>query len=420
MKTQKTFQAQDDSYLGNNSSWKNGQAGPFFAWPLDIQKTIDKTSQWPEWQEKLQLTQVQRIAEGGARTHGHNKQSTATMPLVSYVTVVKNSVKTVARAIESVQKQTYKNVEHIILDAASTDGTLDIVKSYDQLLDYFASEEDSGIYYAMNKAIPLARGQLICMLNADDWLEPEAAEIAVRNIGDTSKSKILSTSAKVYRHGHFENFWRPQLIHPGQYFTFLRPCHNGMYVTRKAYETSGEYDTSFVQAADSQWLMTCLEKSTTFLYTYEATVNYELGGHSSNFLRGMQENIRIMKERFTYISECEAQMLYSCFCKDAAIAWQSNISLPTNLDNMCFLKCISQRYAHKQNFLYALSWAAIDRLQHPYEPLLNLWEASQKPLPFRQRVVTAIQILLYGNARLYNIATLLYRRIFKRFLHKDH
>lgn len=87
---------------------------------------------------------------------------------ISIITVVFNNAKTINIAIDSVLSQTYKNVEYIIIDGGSTDGTVEIVKSYKEKINYFLSEKDQGIYDAMNKGIKIATGEIIGILNSDD------------------------------------------------------------------------------------------------------------------------------------------------------------------------------------------------------------------------------------------------------------
>lgn len=91
-------------------------------------------------------------------------------PKISIVTVVFNAGKTIEQTIESVVNQTYKNIEYIIIDGGSTDGTIDIVKKYEDRIAYWVSEPDNGIYDAMNKGIDMATGEWIYFIGADDCL----------------------------------------------------------------------------------------------------------------------------------------------------------------------------------------------------------------------------------------------------------
>lgn len=109
-----------------------------------------------------------RQGEGGLRTKGYFKKSYENKPLISIITVVYNGEKYLEETIQSVINQTYDNVEYIIIDGGSTDGTLDIIKKYKNQIDYWVSEKDSGIYDAMNKGIQSALGKWINFMNAGD------------------------------------------------------------------------------------------------------------------------------------------------------------------------------------------------------------------------------------------------------------
>ena len=100
--------------------------------------------------------------------------------LVTVITPCFNSEKTIRRTIESVLHQTYQDIEYLIIDGASTDKTVEIAKSYEEAFHgrmHIYSEKDEGIYYAMNKGIGLAKGELIGIVNSDDYYEREAADI---------------------------------------------------------------------------------------------------------------------------------------------------------------------------------------------------------------------------------------------------
>ena len=103
-------------------------------------------------------------------------------PLISIITVCFNSIKTIKKTIEGVLSQTYGNYEHIFIDGGSTDGTIDLIKSYQQKYGnrlVLHVGEDKGIYDAMNKGIQLAHGQIIGIINSDDWYDTSAlAEVA--------------------------------------------------------------------------------------------------------------------------------------------------------------------------------------------------------------------------------------------------
>lgn len=111
-----------------------------------------------------------RIGEGGLRTRGYFKQHSTQEPLITIVTVVFNGAQFLEETILSVINQTYSNIEFIIIDGGSTDDTIDIIKKYEFAIDYWVSENDGGIYFAMNKGISLMMGQWAYFLNCQDTL----------------------------------------------------------------------------------------------------------------------------------------------------------------------------------------------------------------------------------------------------------
>ncbi len=120
-------------------------------------------------------------AEGGLRLRGITKQSTPGQPLITVITSSLNAAGHLARAARSIRGQTYKNIEWLIIDGGSADGTVDVIMDNADVVDYWLSEGDSGIYDAWNKALPLAAGCWVMFLGADDqldssWLERVAAQ----------------------------------------------------------------------------------------------------------------------------------------------------------------------------------------------------------------------------------------------------
>ena len=116
---------------------------------------------------------------------------------VSIITVVYNNNKTISDAIESVINQSYKNIEYIVIDGGSTDGTVDVVKDYGSRIDKFISEPDNGIYDAMNKGVRLATGDVIGFINSDDLLNSEdCIECIVKRIVESDADIVYGD--KVY------------------------------------------------------------------------------------------------------------------------------------------------------------------------------------------------------------------------------
>jgi cellulose synthase/poly-beta-1,6-N-acetylglucosamine synthase-like glycosyltransferase len=145
-----------------------------------------------DFNKKLYLPpHPERKGEGGLRTRGYVKAAAGTPddaatgsgdesrhPLITIITVVFNGAKTLEQTIISVITRSYDNIEFIIIDGGSTDGTLDIIKKYDHAVDYWVSEPDKGTYDAMNKALDIALGDRIYFLGCDDLLVNNLRDIA--------------------------------------------------------------------------------------------------------------------------------------------------------------------------------------------------------------------------------------------------
>ena len=116
----------------------------------------------------------QRITGGRRYTASKTCNEHPAKLLVSIITPVRNAAYTLGQTITSVLSQTYPNIETIVVDGGSEDGTLDILRSFDHGINLWISEPDAGISDAFNKGIALATGDIIGIINADDWYEPEA------------------------------------------------------------------------------------------------------------------------------------------------------------------------------------------------------------------------------------------------------
>lgn len=320
---------------------------------------------WPVWQDVLlsPTTGLRPVVEGGQRLAGFSKHDSPEMPLVSYVTVVRNNSKTLTRTIESVLAQTYPNVEHIIIDGASTDGTLEIINKFSDKVDYYASEPDAGLYDALNKAIPLARGQLISVLNSDDWLEPDAAASVVRALRGLPEKTLILSAAQVDT-GVQVITWEPSPVSLASYFACANCCHNAIYATRAAYETSGPYDGSYKIAADFKWIMRCLDMDVAFSYVNIPTVNYSLGGISGDGACHRQECKRLIRERFPLLTVDEADRLHYCY-----YLWRDRLNhtdVEEGFGSVDYILKIRKKYTDQAELIQALITPIVESKRSVY------------------------------------------------------
>jgi glycosyltransferase involved in cell wall biosynthesis len=203
---------------------------------------------------------------------------------ISLITVTRNAQKTLGRCIESVIAQNYTNIEYIIIDGASTDDTLQIISQYKQYINYFVSEPDLGIYDAMNKGITIATGNIIGILNSDDFfpyndiISNVAAVFATQNNdalygnldyvnpnGDILRKWI----AKPYKYGMFNWGWMPP--------------HPTFYCKRALFENLGLYNLEYGTAADYELMLRFIHlNKVKVFYLNKLMVKMVVGGTSNN------------------------------------------------------------------------------------------------------------------------------------------
>jgi glycosyltransferase involved in cell wall biosynthesis len=136
--------------------------------------------------------------EGGLKVRGlFNRESTPDRPLVSIITVCYNSEKYLEQTIQSVINQTYDNIEYIIIDGASTDGTLNIIRKYDDYIAYWMSEPDKNMYDAINKGLDLISGEYWAVLNSDDYYFPDTIKNVVDFFSKNPELDVVNGATKM-------------------------------------------------------------------------------------------------------------------------------------------------------------------------------------------------------------------------------
>jgi glycosyltransferase involved in cell wall biosynthesis len=176
---------------------------------------------------------------------------------VSIITVTFNSEKFLADCINSVARQNYKNIEHIIIDGKSTDGTLKIIKQHSKHISYWRSETDKGMYDAINKGLKMATGDIIGILNSDDMF---ASADSVRSIVDcfetTNTDSVYgnlvyvdaSNAQKVIR------YWKGIAYKRSRFRYGWMPAHPTFYMRRELLEKYGFYENHYFTAADYEFM----------------------------------------------------------------------------------------------------------------------------------------------------------------------
>ena len=216
---------------------------------------------------------------------------------ISLLTVSFNSAATIKDTIESVCSQDYKNIEYIIVDGNSTDGTQKIIQSYQSRISKWISEPDLGIYDAMNKAIRLATGDVVGIINSDDfYANGSVLSKVAMTFEETSTDSVFGDLTfvdpgdlkKIVRRYSSQN-WRPEKFAWG-----FMPAHPTFFVKRSWYEKAGLFKTDYKIAADYEMLIRLLYvHRIKYEYIPENMIVMRKGGVSS---RGINSNIVLNSE----------------------------------------------------------------------------------------------------------------------------
>ena len=228
---------------------------------------------------------------------------------LSIITVCYNCARTIEDTIKSVANQRNVDVEHVLIDGASTDGTVDIIKKH-KSVSKFVSEKDEGIYDAMNKGIALATGDIVGTLNADDFYPHESVLEAVAKVFldpniEASYGDLVYVSQqdtdKVVR------YWKSRGYVTGLFKSGWMPAHPTFFARKSVYDRLGGFDLNYKIAADFELLFRFIEQNkikTKFLP--EVLVKMRLGGTTnknlSNILKQNKEIVAILNKHYADFS----------------------------------------------------------------------------------------------------------------------
>jgi len=227
-----------------------------------------------------------RKGEGGLRTRGYFKQTQDDKPLISLITVVFNGEAHLEETIHSVINQTYDNVEYIVVDGGSTDGTRDIIRKYEGAVDYWVSEKDEGIYDAMNKGIVSALGDIVGFINSDDVLLSDCCTSVATEMrklpqpGYTCATvELIDKAGEVF--GISGSF--PREIRYRRRFLEMPCSHQGMFLHRKLYQRLGLFDLSFRLRSDYDLALRLMHERVPDIRIERPIAQFRVGGVSGGF-----------------------------------------------------------------------------------------------------------------------------------------
>lgn len=225
---------------------------------------------------------------------------------ISLITVTYNSAPTLRDTIRSVLSQSYPNLEYIIIDGASQDNTIGIIKEYEPLFNgclHWISEKDTGLYDAINKGIIMATGEVVGILNSDDFF---TSTTIVKEIADNFNENTDAVYGDVHfvksnDLAHSIRYYSSKIFKPALMKLGFMPAHPTFYCRKSCYEKYGLYKTDFKIAADFDLLLR-------FIYVHHITLKYlpldmvtmRVGGASTN---GLKSHVCIMKEHLRSFKE---------------------------------------------------------------------------------------------------------------------
>jgi glycosyltransferase involved in cell wall biosynthesis len=215
----------------------------------------------------------------------------------SIITAVRNAAATIGAALESVERQTYPYIEHIVVDGLSTDGTLDVVHRHSARLAKVVSERDSGIYDAFNKGLRLATGEIVAFLNADDvYAAPDVLQ-SVHDVFERSQASAVFGDVEFVRPedpGRVVRHYSSARFSPGRLRYGWMPAHPSLFIKRRLIEQFGGFDASYRIAGDFELVARLFGREhINFEYLPRVFVTMRMGGAST---RGIRSTMTINRE----------------------------------------------------------------------------------------------------------------------------
>lgn len=208
---------------------------------------------------------------------------------VSIITITYNSEATLADTLKSVLNQTYKNIEYIIVDGKSTDGTLTIIDAYKSNIAKVVSEKDKGLYDALNKGISMATGDVIGILHSDDFYTSNTViEKVVQTLSENNSDAVYADLYYVDKNNTDNIFrkWKSGNYKHGMFVSGWMPPHPTFFAKRSCYQSFGSFNLNLVSAADYELMLRFIHKHKIKLaYLPEFIIKMRVGGKSNVSLK---------------------------------------------------------------------------------------------------------------------------------------
>ena len=223
--------------------------------------------------------------KGGLRDKAIMKINTNAKPLISVITVVLNGEKYLEEAILSVVKHTYDNVEYIIIDGGSTDKTIDIIRKYEHLIDYWISEKDNGLYNAMNKGIALSKGEFIGFVGSDDYLHLDTLEKLAKVAKKQTIDFTVGPVNMIKKNGQLleKALVLPNFLEKNRFIFNMATHHLSFYVNKKIINEVGIFDENFKIRSDYDMTISVMSISKKYYSFFDSVGAFREGGISGSY-----------------------------------------------------------------------------------------------------------------------------------------
>lgn len=242
------------------------------------------------------------MLQGGLRVSGINKISSQDKPLVSVITPVFNGARTLEQTILSVINQTYNNIEYIIVDGGSTDETVEILRRYEDKIDFWKSESDNGIYDAMNKGISLSHGLYVYFIGCDDWLIDKNVISKIIPYMNKGYDVISGQVFLVYKNG-FQKLYENRYLNTREDDITARVIsspHQGMFVKTQVMKKHS-FDTKYKIAADYKSLLELwLDRDISILKIDSIVAYYNNDGTSGKSITKRRNETLSIQDEFKF------------------------------------------------------------------------------------------------------------------------
>ncbi len=230
-------------------------------------------------------------------------------PKFSIITICFNAKDTIEQTIQSVLQQNYKNIEYIVIDGGSKDGSAEIIRKYSSQISHFVSEPDNGLYDALNKGFKAAAGDIIGILHADDYFAHSQVVDTLAHLFNTHQNiDCLSTSVEIYKHPNYSKpyrNYRATAFSTWQFRIGMQPPHPGFYIKKEAFNKVGFFNTNYKISGDFDWLLrVIIQHKMTVHYSNFVSVHMRHGGVSSAGFKSIllmnRENLKVLKNNGIY------------------------------------------------------------------------------------------------------------------------